>query len=375
MTAITDILDRAAAGERLTREEGERLFTAPLLELGAAADVRCRQLHPEPMRTFVIGRNINYSNVCISGCKFCAFFRGPKHKDAFLLTTDQILAKVEEMVAVGGTEMLLQGGLHPHLPVRWYEELFRVIAATFPTVQIHALSPSEIVHLAALESLPVSEVVARLHTAGLASLPGGGAEILVDRVRALISPRKCATAAWLAVMREAQRLGMPTTATMMYGHLETLAERIEHLDRLRDLQDETGGFVGFIPWPFQPGATPLARMIATGHGSGSEFLRMLAISRLYLDNFSNLQSSWVTLGLKIGQLGLCFGANDLGSTMMEEQVVSAAGVTHRTNAEELAHLIADLGFQPAQRSTTYAIVKHKLEREPPGEPTNLSAHV
>ncbi len=349
------ILDKAAAGHRLTPEEGEALFDVPLLELGAAADARCRALHPGSVRTYCVGRNVNYSNVCVSGCKFCAFFRGARHKEAYLLTTDDILAKTADMVAVGGTELLLQGGLHPTLRLDWYEALFSAIAGAFPTVQIHALSPSEIMHLARVEEMPMPVVLARLQRAGLSSLPGGGAEILVDRVRAIASPRKCTADEWLSVMREAQRQGMPTTATMMYGQVETRTERIQHLCRLRELQDETGGFVGFIPWPFQPGATPLARLAPPPAG-GVEFLRMLAISRLVLDNVPHLQSSWVTQGLALGQLGLCFGADDIGSTMMEEHVVSAAGTTYRTNAGELARLIADLGFQPAQRTTTYTIV-------------------
>jgi len=353
----TDILERASNGIRLTPEGGLALFDIPLLELGLAADARCRQLHPKPVRTFIIGRNINYTNVCVSHCKFCAFSRGARSPDAFLLTTDEVLAKIAEMVAAGGTEVLMQGGLHPELRLPWYEELFRAIRAAFPTVDLHALSPSEIIHLSALEGLPAPAVLARLRAAGLSSLPGGGAEILVDRVRRLVSPRKCMTDAWLGVMRAAHRLDMPTTATMMYGHLETPAERIEHLERVRALQDETGGFLGFIPWPFQPGRTALARRHPIPAGDAAEFLHMLAISRLYLDNVPNLQSSWVTQGLKVGQMGLCFGANDLGSTMMEENVVSAAGTTFRTNADELATLIADLGWQPAQRNTRYDIIR------------------
>jgi len=351
-----DILERAASGGRLNPEEGLALFSAPLLELGQAADERCRQLHPGPLRTFVIGRNINYTNVCVSHCRFCAFSRGARSRDAFLLSTGEVLAKIAEMVDAGGTEVLMQGGLHPELRLEWYEELFRAIRAVFPAVDLHALSPSEIMHLSALEGLPAPEVLARLRDAGLSSLPGGGAEILVDRVRRLVSPRKCMTDAWLAVMRAAHRLGMPTTATMMYGHLETLPERIEHLERVRAAQDATGGFLGFIPWPFQPGKTALARRYRIPAGDAAEFIRMLAVSRLYLDNVPNIQSSWVTQGLKVGQLGLCFGANDLGSTMMEENVVSAAGITFRGNAIELAALIADLGWQPAQRNTRYETV-------------------
>jgi len=357
-------LERAINDSRLTPAEGLALFDVPLLELGQAADTRCRQLHPEPARTFVIGRNINYTNVCISHCRFCAFSRGARSPEAFLLTTDEVLAKIAEMTAAGGTEVLMQGGLHPELRLAWFEELFRAIRSAFPAVDLHALSPTEIVHLSVLESLPAPEVLARLREAGLSSLPGGGAEILVDRVRKLVSPRKCMTGAWLGVMRAAHILGLPTTATMMYGHLETPAERIEHLERIRALQDETGGFLGFIPWPFQPGQTALARRHPMVAGGAAEFLRMLAISRLYLNNVPNIQSSWVTQGPKVGQMGLCFGANDLGSTMMEENVVSAAGTTFRTNADELAALIADLGWEAAQRNTRYEVVRQYPESLP-----------
>ena len=353
---IQKLLERSLTGGRLTPEEGLALFGAPLLELGLAADARCRALHPTSTRTFVIGRNINYTNVCVSHCGFCAFSCGPRNPQAYVLSTGQILEKIAEMAAAGGTEVLLQGGLHPELRLAWYEDLFREVTAAFPTVQLHALSPSEIMHLAQMELLPAPVILERLQAAGLSSIPGGGAEILVDRVRKLVSPRKCMTEAWLGVMRAAHRLGLPTTATMMYGHLETLPERIEHLERIRALQDKTGGFLGFIPWPFQPGNTALARRYKLTAGDTVEFLRMLAMGRLYLDNIPNIQSSWVTQGVKIGQMGLCFGANDLGSTMMEENVVSAAGTTYRSNAGELAHLIADLGWQPAQRNTRYECV-------------------
>ncbi len=352
-----ELLDRAATGARLSPAEGLALFDAPLLELGQAADARCRALHPQPVRTFLIGRNVNYSNVCVSGCKFCAYFRGARSKDAYLLTTEAILAKVAEMVDAGGTEVLLQGGLHPTLRLTWYEDLCHAVKAAFPRVQMHAFSPSEITHLATLEGMTIDAVLARLQASGLDSLPGGGAELLVDRVRARVSPRKCTATEWLAAMRAAQRRGLPTTATMVYDLGETLPERIEHLQRLRELQDETGGFLGFIPWPFQPGHTALGRSGHVPANDTTEFLRMLAIARLYLDNVPNVQSSWVTQGVKLGQLGLCFGANDLGSTMMEEQVVSAAGVTFRSNAAELARLIADLGYRPTQRTTTYTLVR------------------
>jgi len=359
--AVLEIIAKAADGQRVTPAEGLALFSAPLTALGMGADRRCRRLHPDPVRTFVIGRNVNYTNICTSACSFCAFHRGATHAQAYLLTLDDILAKVAEMVEVGGTELLLQGGLHPGLRLAWYETVFRAIRAAFPLVQIHALSPSEIIHLAALEEFPIETLLTRLQHAGLQSIPGGGAEILVDRVRAKVSPRKCRTDEWLTVMRSAHQLGLPTTATMVYGHLETPAERMVHLERLRALQDDTGGFLGFIPWPFQPGDTALGRQIAAPDTGSPSFLRMLAISRLYLDNFPNLQSSWVTMGLDIGQVGLGFGANDLGSTMMEEHVVSAAGTTYRTNATELARLIADMGFRPAQRTTTYTLVREWKE--------------
>lgn len=356
MTGVHALLDQCAAGERLTPSDALQLFAAPLLALGHAADERCRALHPTAARTFIIGRNINYTNVCISGCRFCAFFRSARHREAYVLSVDDIIARVGELVAIGGTEVLLQGGLHPGLPLAWYEALLRAVTAAYPTAWLHALSPSEILHLARLENISVDAVLERLMAAGLRSIPGGGAEILVDRVRARVSPGKCTTDEWLAVMRTAHRYGISTTATMMYGHIETLPERIAHLQRLRALQDETDGFIGFIPWPFQPGHTPLAQDCAA-ESDGQSFLRMLAISRLFLDNIPHLQSSWVTQGLALGQLGLSFGADDLGSTMMEEHVVSAAGTTYRTNAATLAQLIADSGFTPVQRSTTYASVR------------------
>lgn len=350
--------------DRLTTLDALALFDLPLLQLGQMADACCRALHGDRVRTFVVGRNVNYTNVCISGCRFCAFFRGARSAEAFVLSVEAILEKVAGLAAIGGTELLLQGGLHPTLRLAWFEELLAAIRLAFPAVQVHALSPSEVTHLARLEGLSVEATLARLQAAGLQSIPGGGAEILVDRVRALVSPRKCSTDEWLGVMRAAHWLGMPTTATMMYGHVETLAERIEHLERLRALQDETGGFVGFIPWPFQPGHSPLSREVPSP-ADGVQFLRMLAISRLYLDNIPHVQSSWVTQGLKIGQLGLCFGADDLGSTMMEEHVVSAAGTTYRSNADELAHAIADLGFASAQRTTTYGTPNPAHREEQP----------
>ena len=348
----TDLLQKAARGERLSATEGLALFEAPLASLALAADAVCRRLHPEPERTFVIDRNINYSNICLSGCRFCAFYRPPGSEEGYLLSGEQILSKIEEAVALGATQILMQGGLHPDLPIDWFERLFREIKASFP-VHLHSLSPPEIVHLAAISELTLEETLSRLQAAGLDSLPGGGAEILCDRVRKALSPRKCTADEWLAVMRAAHKLGMKTTATMMFGHIETLEERIAHLLRVRELQEETGGFTAFIPWTFQPESTALGGRPVGAH----DYLRTLAISRLMLDNVPNLQASWVTQGAKIAQLALKFGANDLGSTMLEENVVRAAGVSFRLSQEELAHLIRSAGFLPAIRDTYYNILR------------------
>jgi cyclic dehypoxanthinyl futalosine synthase len=345
-------LERAVWGKRLLAEEAVALFGAPLALLGAAADHACRRLHPEPVRTFVIDRNINYSNICISGCRFCAFFRPPRHAEGYLLSQDQILEKVEEAVAVGATQILMQGGLHPELPLEWFEETFRAIKARFP-ITIHSLSAPEVVHLSRISDLTFRDTLARLQAAGLDSLPGGGAEILCDDIRSALSPRKCTVEEWCGVMREAHALGMRATATMVFGHIETPAHRVRHLLRVRELQDETGVFTAFIPWTFQPANTALGGKAAGPH----DYLRTLAISRLALDNIANLQASWVTQGEKIGQLSLAFGANDLGSTMIEENVVRAAGVEFRLSADELAALIRGAGFTPARRDTQYRILE------------------
>jgi len=345
-------LERAADGQRLTAEHARALFHAPLAALGAAADAICRRLHPEPLRTFVIDRNINYSNVCVSGCRFCAFFRPPGHPEGYLLSHEEIIEKVAEAVALGATQILMQGGLHPDLPLSWFEELFGKIKARFP-VHLHSLSAPEIVHLARLSGLTIGETLARLRQAGLDSLPGGGAEILCDRVRSRLSPRKCTVEEWFAVMREAHALRMRATATMMFGHLETAADRAAHLLRVREFQDDTGLFTAFIPWTFQPANTALGGEAVGPH----EYLRTLAISRLVLDNVSHLQASWVTQGADIAQVSLAFGADDLGSTMIEENVVRAAGVTFRMSAAELADLIRRAGFTPARRDTYYHLLE------------------
>ena len=346
-------LAAAIAGERLSVDQAVGLFEAPLALLGAAADSVCRRLYPEPIRTFVVDRNINYSNICVSGCRFCAFWRPPGHPEGYVLGRDEILAKVEEAVALGATQILMQGGLHPELPLSWFEEVLSAIRARFPGVVLHSLSAPEIVHLARLSGLTVRETLRRLQGAGLDSVPGGGAEVLCDEVRGAISPRKCTVDEWCEVMRAAHALGMRATATMVFGHIESRAQRVEHLMRVRALQDETGVFTAFIPWPFQPANTALG-----GHEVGAhDYLRTLAVSRLVLDNVPNLQASWVTQGAGIGQLALAFGANDLGSTMIEENVVRAAGVEFRMSAAELAGLIRAAGFTPARRDTYYRVLE------------------
>jgi cyclic dehypoxanthinyl futalosine synthase len=336
---------------------------ATIHELGQAAHAECLRLHPEPHRTYVIDRNINYSNVCVAGCAFCNFKVAPNDPAGYVLSTETLLGKIAELVAIGGTQVLLQGGLHPGLPLEWFEELFRTIKRTFsaPAINLHALSPPEVVHLSRLSGLTVRDVLARLQQAGLDSLPGGGAEILVDRVRRKLSPGKCSTDEWLDAMRQAHRLAMPTSATMMFGHVETDAERIEHLDRIRTLQDETGGFVAFIPWTFQHQNTPLTRAGENDVrlAGATDYLRTLAISRLFLDNVANLQASWVTQGEKIGQLALFYGANDMGGVMMEENVVSSAAgsaASFKLDENKIRHLIQSAGWTPRQRNQRYELV-------------------
>ncbi|MCS7304781.1 MAG: dehypoxanthine futalosine cyclase [Thermoguttaceae bacterium] len=336
---------------RLRPEEGLRLFEeAPLASLAEAADQMTQRLHPHRYRTYHIDRNINYTNICISGCQFCAFSRRPGQAGGWLIDRDSLFEKIEETVALGGEQILLQGGLHPDLPLSWYEELLREIRGQFPEINIHGFSPPEIFHLAQISHLPIREVLLRLKEAGLGSLPGGGAEILVDRVRRKISPCKVSTEGWLEVCRTWHQLGGRGSATMMFGHVETLADRIEHLERLRRLQDETGGFTAFIPWTFQPGNTALQHLPKTGT---YDYLRTLAISRLYLDNFPNIQASWVTQGLKIAQMALRFGANDLGSLMIEENVVAAAGTRFRVSLEQIKAAIRGAGFVPMRRNVFY----------------------
>jgi cyclic dehypoxanthinyl futalosine synthase len=342
------------AGQRISGADFLRLAAeADLYQLGFLADAMRKRLHPERVVTYVIDRNINYTDICISACKFCAFFKAPDDPQGSVLSHEQLLEKIRETQELGGTQILLQGGLHPDLPLAFYEDMLRAMKAT--GIHIHGFSPPELCHFSQLSGLAIKEVLERLRAAGLDSIPGGGAEILSDRVRQQLAPRKCSADQWLAVMEEAHRQGMRTTATMMFGHIETWEERLEHLERLRSLQDRTGGFTAFIPWPFQPDNTVLAKDVEKT--SGFAYLRMLALSRIYLDNFANIQASWVTQGPKIAQTSLFFGANDFGSTMIEENVVAAAGVHFRLSEQEIRRLISDAGFTPQQRRMDYSPVK------------------
>ncbi len=350
---IAQLLDKAVAGERLTPEEGlELIHCNDLAALGSAANAVSRRLHPENYRTYNIDRNINYTNICTAVCDFCAFYRSPKHEEGYVLERSELLKKIEETVELGGNQILLQGGLHPKFKLDWYEEMLSDIKQHFPEVNIHGFSPPEIYHFTKVNNCSLEEVLSRLQKAGLGSLPGGGAEILVDRVRDEITRGKVMTDDWLNVMRVWHQLGGRSSATMMFGHIETVAERIEHLERLRQLQDETGGFTAFICWTFQPENTDMQHIPPVG---SYEYLKTLAISRLYLDNFANVQSSWVTQGLKIGQLSLVYGANDMGSLMIEENVVASAGTVHYLTLDQMRHAISSLGFEPRQRNVHYQL--------------------
>jgi cyclic dehypoxanthinyl futalosine synthase len=350
---VRRILDATLAGRRLSAADAVLLLRSrDLAAIGRAAHAMTMRLHPEPYRTYNIDRNINYTNICTAVCDFCAFYRGPKHPEGYVLDRDVLLTKVEETVALGGDQILMQGGLHPTLTLEWYEELLRDIKDRFPQVNIHGFSPPEIHHFTKVSKQPLREVLERLAQAGLGSLPGGGGEILVDRVRSAMTRGKVLTDDWLDVHREWHRLGGKSTATMMYGHIETLAERVEHLERLRELQDETGGFTAFICWSFQPDNTEMADIPASGP---FEYLKTQAVARLYLDNFPNIQSSWVTQGREIGQLALLYGANDMGSLMIEENVVSAAGTVHHLTLDQMRSAIAQLGWIPRRRNVFYEL--------------------
>lgn len=359
--SIRPILDKAIAGERLTHQEGLRLLEShDLAAIGSAADQVSRRMHPETYRTYNVDRNINYTNVCTAVCDFCAFYRGPKSDEGYVLPRQELLKKIEETVALGGNQILMQGGLHPKYKLDWYEELLTDIKTAFPEVNIHGFSPPELHHFTKVNNLPIREVLERLKAAGLGSIPGGGAEILVDRVRSEITRGKVMTDDWLNVMRVWHEMGGISTATMMFGHVETLAERIEHLDRLREVQDETNGFTAFICWTFQPDNTEMSHIQPAG---SFEYLKTQAVARLYLDNIPNIQSSWVTQGLKIGQLAMLFGANDMGSLMIEENVVAEAGTVHYLSIGQIRAAIEEVGFEPRQRDVFYNLVSPELEKK------------
>jgi cyclic dehypoxanthinyl futalosine synthase len=326
---------------------------APLLELGLEADRVRAARHPHNRVTYIVDRNINYTNVCVADCGFCAFYRRPKHGEGYTLSFEQIGAKIEETKALGGVQILIQGGHNPYIPLEWYLDLLKYIKKYHP-IHIHGFSPSEVDFFATVFRMDARDVIRELKAAGLDSIPGGGGEILVQRVRDIVAPKKAGADRWLEIMEFAHDAGMKTSVTMMYGIGETLAERLEHLQRVRDLQARTGGFTAFITWPLQPENTPaMSHMPKT---DAVEYLRTVAISRIALDNVPNLQSSWVTMGMKIGQLALRFGCNDFGSLMLEENVVSAANTTFRTTTDELERLIVDAGFTPARRRQDYSII-------------------
>ena len=357
--AVDEVLEKALDGERITDEDAVALLRSrDLVAVGRVAnEIRNRLVDPSKV-TFIVDRNLNYTNVCVTDCDFCAFYRRPGDvREGYLLPKPVIFKKIEETLAIGGTGLLMQGGHHPDLGIDYYEDLFRSIKARY-TIHLHALSPPEIQHIARRSKLTVPETLTRLRDAGLDSVPGGGAEILVDRVRRIIAAKKTKSEEWLDVMRQAHRLGMSTTATMMYGHVETLDERVEHMRKIRALQDETRGFRAFISWTFQRDGNRMDDMVRDEDMPTSfDYLLTQAVSRIYLDNVPHIQSSWVTQGMKVGQVALGFGADDMGSVMIEENVVSAAGTTYRTTTDELVHLIKAVGKTPVQRDTLYREVR------------------
>ena len=361
MMMIDTISKKVLDGGRVDRAEALELYRgAPTHLLGHLADAIRARKHPDRIVSYIIDRNVNYTNVCVARCNFCAFYRPVGSSDGYVLSFDEIFRKIDETIAVGGNQLLLQGGHNPDLPIAWYEDLFRSVKARYPAFKLHALSPPEVLHIARLNQIPVPAVIERLVAAGLDSIPGGGAEILVDRVRKLLNCYgKASSDEWLGVMREAHLTGLRTTATMMYGTVETDEERIEHMMRLRDVQDETGGFTAFITWSYQPEHTERGGTEATG----VDYLRTLALSRIVLDNFDNLQASWVTQGGKVGQLSLAYGANDMGSVMIEENVVRAAGASYCMDEVEIVVNIEDAGFTPKRRNMHYDILGDPIFRE------------
>lgn len=357
--SLDELLQKVWNGQRIDQAEALRLYHLPLEELGALADRRRRLIKAgaydgrgNEIVTYIVDRNINYTNVCNVYCKFCAFYRTEKDDDSYVITHEEMDKKIEETVALGGTQILMQGGHHPKLTMQWYLDLLSHIKGKFPAVNIHGFSPSEFIHFREVFQLPLEEIISQFVKAGLGSIPGGGGEILVDRVRKKISPLKAMSDDWLSVMDVAHRLGLNSTATMMFGHVETVEDRIEHLERVRAQQDQSRGFTAFIAWTFQSENTKLRAPTVGAH----EYLRMQALSRIYLDNIPNIQSSWVTQGLDIGQVALKHGANDLGSIMIEENVVSQAGATFRMGVEDMKRLIQDLGYEPRQRDNWYRLL-------------------
>jgi cyclic dehypoxanthinyl futalosine synthase len=348
---------------RLTSNEAlDLLNNASLLDLGIKASKRKLELHPKKITTFVVDRNINYTNICWVDCKFCAFYRHLNDEDAYILTYEEIDKKIDELLKIGGTQILFQGGVHPKLQINWYEDLLEHISSKYPTINIHGFSSIEIDYIAKISKLTYKEVLIRLKAKGLSSIPGAGAEILNDNVRDIIAPKKLDTKDWLEVHRIAHKLDIKSTATMMFGTVETYEQIISHWEKIRQLQDETGGFRAYIMWSFQSANTKLLEEFPDMQSqSSNRYLRLLAVARLYLDNFKNIQSSWVTQGSFIGQMALKFGANDLGSTMMEENVVSAAGVTNSMNQSQMINLIKDIGEFPAKRNTAYEILEKFYE--------------
>jgi cyclic dehypoxanthinyl futalosine synthase len=357
--SLDGLLQKVWNGERISQTEALRLYHLPLEELGALADRR-RQLakakayngRGNGIVTYNIDRNVNYTNVCNVYCKFCAFYRTEKDDDSYVITFDEMDKKIEETIALGGTQMLMQGGHHPKLTKQWYLDLLSHVKNKFPTFNIHGFSPSEFVHFREVFNEPLEKIIGDFKAAGLGSIPGGGGEILVDRVRQRISPLKAMSNDWLEVMDVAHRLGLNSSATMMFGHVETIEDRIEHLERLRVQQEKSKGFTAFIGWTFQAEHTKLKAPTVGAH----EYLRTQALARIYLDNFPNIQSSWVTQGLEIGQIALKYGANDLGSIMIEENVVSQAGTTFHMTVGDMHRLIKDLGYEPHQRDNWYRLV-------------------
>jgi cyclic dehypoxanthinyl futalosine synthase len=361
MLNTRQLADKVRAGGRVSTDEALELYHhAPLPLLADLADgIRARK-HPDGIVTYIIDRNVNYTNICVARCNFCAFYRPVGSGEGYVLGFDEIFKKIDETIALGGVQLLLQGGHNPDLPIEWYEDLFRAVKQRYPAFKLHALSPPEVIHLTRMSKLSVAQVIDRLVAAGLDSIPGGGAEILVDRVRKLLNCYgKATTDEWLDVMRQAHLKGLRTTATMMYGHVETVEERLEHLRRLREVQDDTGGFTAFITWSYQPEHTELGG----GEATGLEYLRMLGLARIFLDNFPSLQASWVTQGGKVGQLSLAFGSNDMGSVMIEENVVRAAGASYCMDEVEIVRNIENAGFVAKRRNMHYDILGDPFFRE------------